>query len=181
MYSHDDLSKMAECLISEEELERATAKVAEAINRDYVGKELELWPVLNSAIVFTGLLLPKLAPTVKVSCLRVSRYAQNQGGNTLNWYLKPDSDIKGKHILVCDDIFDEGKTLLEVSQFAEKYGAASVRSVVMTNKIHSRKPKDFAPDYIATEIPDRYVFGMGMDYKDYWRNAPGIWAVKDNQ
>lgn len=178
MHNNDKLTEVAECLLSDEQVRNACDLIAQQINQDYQGKSIVLWPVLNSAIVFAGLLLPKLAMEVRVSCLRVTRYANNTASKELRWLSEPSEQIQGQHILVCDDIFDEGITLKEVCEFAKKEGAASVKAVVMTNKLHDRKPANFSPDYVATEVPDRYVFGMGMDYQDFWRNAPGIWAVK---
>ena len=85
--------------------------------------------------------------------------------------------MKDRNILVVDDIFDEGITLLEIDKYCKGKGATKVYSAVLVNKIHDRKV-DYAPDFIGLELEDRYLFGFGMDYKNYLRNINGIHAVK---
>lgn len=172
------LNSFADCIISEPDMHKAIEFTAQRINSFYSGQELVFWPIMNSAIVFAGQLLPRLNMPLTMSCARVTRYTKNSASKNLQWILKPSENIEGKHVLVCDDIFDEGITLQGVCEYAATLNPASVKSVVMVNKVHSRKPALFSPNWVAAEVPDRYVFGMGMDSNDYWRNAPGIWAEK---
>jgi hypoxanthine phosphoribosyltransferase len=82
-------------------------------------------------------------------------------------------------VLIIDDILDEGKTLAEIIKYCQKKGAANVYTAVLVDKLHDRKAvKGFKADFSGLEAADRFLFGYGMDYKGYWRNAPGIYAVK---
>lgn len=82
-------------------------------------------------------------------------------------------------MLVIDDIFDEGDTLKAIVAEVRRQGAAAVYSAVLVNKRHDRKAAGLTVDFVGLEVPDRYVFGCGMDYKEYWRNLPAIYAVRD--
>ena len=87
--------------------------------------------------------------------------------------------MKGRNILIVDDIYDEGHTLAAIIKHCVEEDVASLKVAVLLDKIHDRKAKaDYHPDYVGLDCEDRYVFGVGMDYKGYWRNAPGIYAVK---
>ena len=87
--------------------------------------------------------------------------------------------MKDRVVLVVEDIFDEGTTLAAIVKNLEERGAQKVYCAALINKVHDRKPKEFKVDYIGLDVPDRYVFGCGMDYNEYWRNLPGIWALKE--
>ena len=90
---------------------------------------------------------------------------------------KPDVPIAGRTVLVIDDIFDEGHTLKAIVDDLTQSGAGRVYSAALVNKLHDRK-EDLAVDFIGLDVEDRYVFGCGMDYKEYWRNLPSIYALK---
>ncbi len=134
--------------------------------------------VMNGGMVYSGLLLPHLTMPVALDAIRVTRYRnQTTGGETLDWLTKPHTALKGQHVLLMDDIFDEGKTLEALAHWAMEQGAKSVFSAVMVDKDHDRKPENYRVNSAAMTVPDQYVFGMGMDYQGAWRNASGIWAL----
>jgi hypoxanthine phosphoribosyltransferase len=82
-------------------------------------------------------------------------------------------------VLVIDDILDEGHTLLAVRKALMEFAPDSLKVAVLTRKIHDRQAGGAVAEFIGVEVPDRYVFGCGMDYKEYWRQLPAIYAVRE--
>lgn len=173
------LGEFADAIFSFDQVSASITALAEEINTRLPSSDpLLVLCLLNGGLVFTGQLLPHLTRPVELSYVHATRYHNNVAGAELRWISPQHADIQGKTILLCDDIFDEGKTLHAVYQQLLQQGARSVHCAVMTTKDHARKPADFRPEFSALTVPDRYVFGMGMDYSGLWRNAPGIFAVK---
>lgn len=174
----------SDCLVSLDAISSALDELAFKLNREYGGADFEgqevlALCVLNGGVVFAGHILPRLTMRVKLDYIHCTRYrGELTGSDDISWFAKPRSDLAGQHILVLDDIFDEGRTLEAIVAYAEQQGAKSVTSAVMANKLHNRKPEQFKPDYSGVDLPDRYVFGMGMDRHGLCRNAPGIYALK---
>jgi len=133
--------------------------------------------VMTGGVIFAGQLLTRLDFTLQVDYLHATRYRGATSGGTLHWLAKPSHPLKNRTVLVLDDIFDEGWTLKAILAHCRDEGAREVYSAVLVDKLHERKA-DLRPDFVGLEAPDRYLFGYGMDYKDYLRNAPGIFAVK---
>lgn len=93
--------------------------------------------------------------------------------------MPPMIEFRDRPVLIIDDILDEGHTLAAIIDYCREQGAASVQCAVLVDKQHERKARpDLKADYVGLEVEDRYIFGYGMDYQGYWRNAPGIYAVK---
>lgn len=135
--------------------------------------------VMTGGVIFTGHLLTRLAFPLEQDYLHATRYrGKTSGSKTITWLHKPDTPLKGRHVLLVDDILDEGYTLREISHWCQEQGAASVQVAVLADKQHDRRVDGIQRDFSAIELVDRYVFGFGMDYKEYWRNANGIYAVK---
>jgi hypoxanthine phosphoribosyltransferase len=100
-------------------------------------------------------------------------------GKLLDWRVRPTQDLRDRTVLVLDDVLDEGYTLLAVMDHLRSEGASEVLSAVLVDKRHEHKAEpNMRPDFCGIEAPDRFLFGCGMDYKGYWRNAPGIYAIK---
>lgn len=170
----------AKLLISEQAVLQAITAQAQQINEDLADTPVVVLCVLQGGLVYTGHLLTQLRMPTDLDCLRVTRYRNTTtGAADLQWLVTPSASLAGKTVLLLDDIFDEGKTLEELVRWAEGEGASRVYSAVMLDKQHQRKPEQFRPDSAALEVPDAYVFGMGMDYKGAWRNASGVWALCD--
>jgi hypoxanthine phosphoribosyltransferase len=111
--------------------------------------------------------------------LHATRYRGNTSGSGLAWLHRPATPMRGRRVLLADDILDEGHTLLAVKRWCEDQGAADVRVAVLAVKVHGRRVEGIEADYIGVEVPDRYVFGYGMDYREQGRNLPAIYALKD--
>ncbi len=175
----DSLSSDADCLYNFDQAMAAIDAMAREININYGYTKITALSVMKGGAVITGQLLPLLKMPLELDFIHVSRYRdQLTGSDSLNWYVEPKQDLTGHHVLVIDDIFDEGKTLVELVKELKQRGVATVKSAVLANKIHDRKTDQYTPDFIALTLPDRYVFGLGMDRKGLLRNAPGIYALK---
>jgi len=179
----NDLNKIlreADCLYRPGQIHEALEDVASHITRDFYDKNPIVVCVLNGGLVVSGQILPMLAFPLEVDYVHATRYRENVGTDQLKWISGPHCDAKGRTIILIDDILDEGTTLAGIIEYYKKAGAAKVVSVVLIEKDRKRKV-DITPDFVGLKVPDRYVFGFGMDYKGYWRNAPGIYAEKEEQ
>ena len=170
--------QQAECCYSKKEVESAIDKMASEITVDLGKLNPLLLCVMNGGLIITGDLLLRLEFPLHYDYIHATRYAGEINGSQLVWVAKPQHIVKDRHILIIDDILDEGITLREIAKYCHDAGATSVRTAVLVNKTHNRKQFDHA-DYVGLTVDDRYVFGYGMDYKGYLRNIPGIYAVKD--
>jgi hypoxanthine phosphoribosyltransferase len=111
--------------------------------------------------------------------VHATRYRSGVRGGAIDWIARPRPAVQGRVVLLVDDIFDEGDTLKAIVEEVHRQGAAETYSAVLVNKRHDRKVAGLTIDFIGLEIPDRYVFGCGMDYQEYWRQLPGIYAIRD--
>lgn len=174
-----EIFDQADCLYSNDQVVAVIDVLAEEINTELATKNPLILIVMNGGLVFGGQLLSRLNFPLQVDYLHASRYGDNTQGASLNWRVQPSIDLKNRCILIVDDILDEGKTLLEIIAYCTEQGADKVLTAVLTEKRHDRKvTQDLKADFCGLTLEDRFVFGFGMDYQGYWRNAPGIYAVK---
>lgn len=169
----------ADTLFTADEVEVAIDCVAQQINQQLSGSNPLVFCVMNGGLIFSGKLLPKLTFPLEQSYLHASRYRNETSGGELFWKAKPEESIQGREVLIIDDILDEGYTLAAIVDYCQQAGASAVHTAVLLDKQHDRKASpDLKADFVGLYCADRYVFGYGMDYKGYWRNAAGIYAVK---
>ena len=170
----------ADCLATPQEVSAALDRMAAAITERLAGKNPLCYCVMNGGLVIAGRLLSRLPFPLEVSYLHASRYGHELNGTTmLDWRVRPTQDLSGRTVLVIDDILDEGHTLEAIVGHCRDEGAAEVFTAVLVDKQHQRKARPgLKPDFHGLDIADRYLFGCGMDYKGYWRNAAGIYALK---
>lgn len=169
----------ADLLYSAEEVASALDVLATEITAALGDKNPLLLCVMNGGVIVTGHLMTRLDFPLEQDYLHATRYrGATSGSHTITWLHKPDISLEGRHVLLVDDILDEGYTLREISRWCQIQGAASVHVAVLADKQHDRRVEDVVCDFSALHLVDRYVFGFGMDYKEYWRNANGIYAVK---
>jgi hypoxanthine phosphoribosyltransferase len=169
----------ADLLYGEQEVEAAIDRMAEQINRKLAGTNPVFLCVLNGGIVAAGRLLTRLTMPLTIDAINASRYQNKIMGSTLEWTLKPGTPLLGRTVLVVDDILDEGITLEAIVDYCRKQGAEAVYSAVLVDK-RLEKAKPIQADFVGVETENRYVFGYGMDYKGYLRNAAGIYACKES-
>jgi hypoxanthine phosphoribosyltransferase len=167
----------ADCLASVEQAEVALDNMAEAITARHQNNNPLIICVMNGGLIVTGCLLSRLDFPLEQDYLHATRYRGETQGGELNWVVEPHHSLKDRHVLIVDDILDEGYTLAAIVTYCQKAGAASVETAVLVEKMHNRK-QGLQADYVGMNMDDRYLFGYGMDYKGFLRNAPGIFAVK---
>ncbi|WP_020559556.1 hypoxanthine-guanine phosphoribosyltransferase [Thiofilum flexile] len=168
----------AECLHSAEAVQAAIKSLAADITAVLADKDPLFICVMNGGLVTAGHLLAHLPFPLQVDYLHATRYrGETAGAADVHWLCRPQNSLKGRHVLLVDDILDEGHTLREIVRWCQAQEPASVRVAVLIEKIHNRRNPEAQVDFCALQVPDRYVFGFGMDYKEYWRNADGIYAA----
>lgn len=169
----------ADCLCPEADVQAAISRMAEAITDKLADSNPVVFCVMNGGLIFTGQLLTQLRFPLQAEYLHASRYRHETSGGMLEWKVEPHFDLKGRSVLILDDILDEGTTLLGIAEWCTSHGASEVLTAVLVEKDHNRKARPgLKGDFTGLVIEDRFLFGYGMDYKGYWRNAPGIYAVK---
>ena len=169
----------ADCLVDPARVEQAIEAMAVRITERLRDKNPLVYAVMNGGLVFSGRLLPKLNFPLELAYLHATRYGHATNGTLLDWRVPPTQNLRGRTVLVLDDILDEGWTLQAILEYLRKEGASEVLSAVLVHKDHQRKASPgMRADFTGVDVADRFVFGCGMDYKGYWRNAPGIYALK---
>ena len=168
----------ADLLYSEQEVEAAIHKMACAINTTLADCNPLLLCVMNGGVVTAGKLLTQLTIPLTIDAINASRYQNQISGGSIEWRLKPETSLRNRIVLIVDDILDEGITLKAIYQFCREQGATSIYSAVLVDKILDHN-KPVTADFVGVKTANRYLFGYGMDYKGYLRNAPGIFACKE--
>jgi len=166
-------------LHDQQEVETALDAMAAAISSRLAASNPLVLCVINGGIIATGKLLPRLDFPLTLDSIHASRYRNNtQGDDEIHWLFTPSSPIKGRTVLVVDDILDEGHTLAAIVTWCKQQGAAAVFSAVLLEK-QLEQAKPIQADFVGISVANYYLFGYGMDYKGYLRNAAGIYACKD--
>jgi len=168
----------ADLLHSEQEVEAAIDKIAQEINIAFADRNPLVLCVINGGIVAAGKLLPRLTIPLTLDSIHASRYQNQTSGGSVKWLVQPETPLKGRTVLIVDDILDEGITLEAIYDYCREQGATAVYSAVLVDKILDHQ-KTVTADFIGLRVVNRYLFGYGMDYKGYLRNAPGIYACKE--
>jgi len=165
-------------LFTTEEVEKALDKLAADIHRTLSEKNPVIVCVMIGGLVPMGNLLPRLDFPLEVDYVHATRYRGETQGGELHWKVRPSVNMKGRTVLVVDDILDGGVTLAAILDEISALGAAEVYSAVLVDKYQKRVANGLKhADFVGLEIEDHYIFGYGMDYKEYLRNAPGIFIV----
>ena len=167
----------ADMIYSAEQMERAVARLADQITTRLQAAHPLVLTVMTGAVVFAGQLLPRLRFPLDCDYLHVTRYGNLTSGGDLAWLMEPRTPVSGRTVLVLDDILDEGVTLAAIKARLLQQGAAACFVAVLAEK-ELGKAKPIAADFSGVKVPDRYVFGCGMDVKGAWRNLPAIYAMK---
>ena len=162
-------------------VQQAVAHVADVLNQRFDQPGDETFPlvlgVMGGAVVFVGNLLPQLRFPLEFDYIHVSRYGDDDQGGQVVWKVIPRSNVAGRTIIVLDDILDEGETLAHVKQRLLDMGAAEVIVAVFADK-QIKRSKPLTADIVGLAIPDKFVVGFGMDVYGFWRNLPGLWAIR---
>ena len=173
-----DALNNSEIIFSEQEVQAAVLRMAQEINAAMAEVHPLVLSVMGGAVVFTGQLLPQLNFPLDFDYVHVSRYGNSQQGGEMKWKVAPQENVRGRVVLVVDDILDEGETLHAVRQRVLALGAAGFYSAIFADKLNG-KIKPIQADFVGLQVPDRFVFGYGMDIHGAWRNLPAIYATKE--
>jgi hypoxanthine phosphoribosyltransferase len=169
----------ADLIHSEAEVQAALTRVAAEITQQLSEKNPLVLCVMTGGIIFCGQLLSKLLFPLDFDYLHATRYGPDTQGGKLSWRSAPWIPVKGRTVLVVDDILDEGVTLAAIKDSLKHMGAAEVLTAVFADKEHGRT-KPLVADFCGLSVPDRFVFGYGMDVDGAWRNLPAIYAMKED-
>ena len=161
-----------------ETVRQAIRRMATEITAALAERHPLLLVVMHGGIYLAGQMLPLLDFPLDLDYVHVTRYGQGTTGGTLEWKVDPSDSVRGRAVLVLDDILDVGHTLAAVRDRVLAAGALSVQCAVLTEK-ETGGPKPVAPDFVGLRLPNRYVFGCGMDIGGAWRNLPTIRALRD--
>lgn len=169
----------ADLLVTQDEVTRSIERLAVEITDRLKDARPLVLCVMNGGLIFSGQLLPQLHFPLEVDYTQASRYGDETTGGGLSWKVMPQKSMEGRTVLILDDILDEGVTLNSLARYCREQGAREVLLAVLVEKLHLRKVEPgMRADFSGLEVGDRFLFGFGLDYKGFWRNAPGIFAVK---
>lgn len=174
------VEKNALCLVDEQGLEELLNDLAEKITGQCATDNPLVLCVMTGAVVAVGQLLPKLQFPLELDYIHATRYQGETVGSELVWKQLPTATLENRTIIIIDDILDEGITMQKLVEFCVSENAKKVYSAVLVDKMISTK-KAMQADFVGIQLADYYLFGFGMDYKGYLRNAAGIFACSKNE
>ncbi|WP_299768214.1 hypoxanthine-guanine phosphoribosyltransferase [uncultured Pseudoteredinibacter sp.] len=169
----------AECLHSADALEQGVQDMAKQIRKRLHDQNPLILCIMNGGLVTCGQLLPLLDFQLQLEYVNAA--SGPTGKQETRWPALSQISIAGRSVLLLDDIFDLGLSLHSLKEYCIEQGATQVQAGVLVEKQHEREKKDIAIDYRAVTVGDRFIFGAGLDYQGYLRNAPGIYAVAEKQ
>jgi len=162
------------------ELAAAITRMAGAVDASYQGVDTPLFiTVMNGGLMLAGELSLKCRTGFQFDYVHATRYRGATEGAGLEWVARPRTPLQGRDVLLVDDILDEGRTLVPVRQWCLDQGASRVQIAVLCEKQHDRRVPGITAQFIGVSVPDRYVYGFGMDYYELGRNLDGIYALRD--
>lgn len=169
----------ADCLASEQQVADAFDRMAAEVTRQLQDAMPVVYCVMNGGLFTTSELVKRLQFPLEMDYLHATRYRRQIKGGDLHWRVEPEVTMKGRSVLIVDDILDEGATLAAILEHCRQQGARQVFCAVLVDKNHNRKAVEgFKADFTGLDVEDRYLFGCGMDYQGYLRNLPAIYAPK---
>lgn len=168
----------AEILFSAEEVSTAVSKLAAEVTEKLGNTYPLLLCVMTGGVPFAAELMMQLNFPLDFDYMHVTRYGQDTAGGALSWRSAPWTSVKGRTVLILDDILDEGVTLAAIAERIQQLGAKACYIAVATDKDNGKK-KPIKADFVALTVPNRFVFGYGMDVSGAWRNLPAIYAMKE--
>ena len=170
------LIRKSSVIYSEIEIKTVIQNIADQVNQTIKTDDLYVLCVMNGALIFAGQLLPRLEKNIQYSYIHATRYAASLTGGPIHWLVKPSKDIEGETVLILDDILDEGITLREIVTTCEAMKAKAIYTAVLFDK-DIVKEKSYIPNFIGLKVPNRFVFGYGLDCKGLGRNLPHLYAL----
>lgn len=173
------VSHTATPLFTEQEVHTALDRMCDNITTHYIEKNPIVLCVLLGGLYTFSQIIARLRMPLQIDYVHASRYRGGTSGHTVTWKAEPNIDLNQRNVIIVDDILDGGLTLKEITQYCQIKGAASIATAVLLDKTTCRLPGGLkSSNYTGLSIDSNaYIFGCGMDYQNYLRNAPGIYAV----
>lgn len=168
----------ADLIHSASDCQVALETMAQRIQNDLGHAYPLVLAVMGGAVVFSGKLLALLDFPLDFDYIHITRYGDKLKGGEFEWLRQP-KNVGGRDVLVLDDILDEGQTMFAIQNEILARGAKSCRTAVFANKLLNQN-KPIQADYVGVDVPNRYVFGYGMDAQGMWRNLDAIYALKEH-
>lgn len=170
----------AERLHDHATLEAAVARIGAAITRALDGERAVFLTVMNGGMFFAAPLALAIACDLEFDYVHATRYGGTTVGREIEWRRRPQTSLAGRTVILADDILDEGHTLAALRDYCIAEGARRVLIAVLCEKRHDRRVPGLQADFVGVEVPDRYVFGYGLDYFGQGRNLPAIYGLPEN-
>lgn len=170
---------VAEVIYSSEQIASAMDVLATHLNDKLANKNPVVLCVMNGGLIFTGHLLTRCSFSCELDYIHATRYRNTTQGSDINWVVYPTASLKGRHVLILDDILDEGVTMLAIKDYCLKQGAIQVDMAVLVKKSHDRCCLELDQRDYALTVEDKYVFGFGMDYEGKFRHLNAIFALQE--
>ena len=167
----------ADLIHSENAVNEAITLIAAQLNQDYQNEPPIVLCVMGGAVYFTGQLLSKLQFALELDYVQATRYHGGTQGDSLKWIVMPKESVINRRVLILDDILDQGLTLKAVADQCMLLKAKEVKIAVLLDK-ELNQVKPVYANFVGLSVPNRYVFGCGMDVYGWWRNLPAIYALK---
>lgn len=174
------LARMAQTtLITREQINQRVAEMAKEISAEFAGSDLIALCVLKGAMFFCADLVRHMDIDVALDFIQISSYGNQKYSSGVVTILKePQLDMRGKNVLIVEDIIDSGLSIREVTNYIESRGAAKVKTASFLDKPKARKVP-FAPDYVGFSIDPQFVIGYGLDFAEKYRNIPEVQVLSD--
>lgn len=177
---YDDILGKAECLYDRDQVMRAIDKMAAEMTAKLAHSNPIIISVMTGALIVTGHLLVRLPFPLEIDYIHATRYRGTNRGGDLHWLVEPRLNLEGRTVVIVDDILDGGLTLSAIMDYCRQAKAKHVYTAVLVDKKRVREPGgNVTADFIGLTTEDKFLFGFGLDYEEYLRNAPGIYAVDD--
>ncbi|MGN6740448.1 hypoxanthine-guanine phosphoribosyltransferase [Dyella sp.] len=172
--AHSDL------LVDRPTIDAMITRMGGEIDAALDGERALFLTVMNGALMFAGQLALAIRTDLEFDYVHATRYRGATTGHDLHWLREPLVPMNGRTVLLVDDILDVGHTLKAVRDDCLRRGARRVLIASLCTKRHDRLVEGIVSDFNGIELPDRYVFGYGMDFHEQGRNLPGIYALRES-
>lgn len=169
----EDILQNSSLVFSEQEVDSAIQQIADKIQCHVGSSAIVLMCVMTGGLYFCAKLMAKLTMPIELDYVQANRYQHDLRGGSLIWTKSPSINLKNKIVVIIDDILDEGITLNGVKASCQQLGASQVLTAVLAEK-NNHLNKAISADFIGLSVPNKFVFGCGMDAYGWWRNLPEI-------
>ena len=178
VHKAENILEQADVLLDEAAVQACYDRLAKEITDDLHDADPVILCVMLGGLHATAEITKRLAFPFELDYLQASRYRGETSGGELVWKVSPSLSLQDRHVLVIDDILDEGHTLANIMHCLLKQGPASIATAVLVDKQHDRRDPHIKAEYVGAKLEDRYLIGCGMDYRNYYRQLPYIAALR---